>query len=55
MPGKCLTPQLIYQATVETVTKKEKYIGLNAPPFKSRFGEHKGTFKPKKRKKKKLH
>ena len=51
LPGKCLTPKLIYQATVETLNKKETYIGLSAPPFKTRFGGHKGTFKHEKRKK----
>ena len=51
LPGKCQTPALIYQATVEAANKKETYIGLSAPPFKTRYGGHKGSFKHEKRKK----
>ena len=51
LPGKCQTPALIYQATVETVHKSETYIGLSAPPFKLRFGGHKSSFKHEARKK----
>ena len=44
LPGQCKTPTLIYQATVETDTSKETYVGLSAPPFKNRFYGHKGSF-----------
>ena len=30
---------------METVIKTDTYIGLSAPPFKNRYGGHKGTFK----------
>ena len=51
LPGKCKTPALIYQATVETDSNKETYVGLSAPPFKERFYGHKGSFTHEKRKK----
>ena len=51
MPGKCLTPSLIYQAQVETNSSKETYIGLTANTFKERFSGHKSSFKKAERKK----
>ena len=51
LPGKCKTPALIYQATVESGTASETYVGLSAPPFKERFYGHKGSFLHKKREK----
>ena len=44
LPGKCLTPSLIYQAQVETTASKESYIGLTANTFKSRYSGHKSSF-----------
>ena len=41
----------IYQATVETKTRKETYVGLSAPPFKNRFYGHKGSFTHENRRK----
>ena len=51
LPGQCKTPTLIYQATVETDTSKETYVGLSAPPFKNRFYGHKGSFTHEERRK----
>ena len=48
MPGECLTPSIVYQATVteNTETKNvETYIGLTNDPFKVRFENHKSSFK----------
>ena len=50
MPGKCLTPALIYQASVETVEKTETYVGLTVNSFKKRYSGHKSSFTHKKRK-----
>ena len=44
MPGKCLTPSLIYQALVETPSGNETYIGLTANTFKARYSGHKSSF-----------
>jgi len=44
LPGQSKTPALIYKATVETVTRKETYVGLSAPPFKNRMYGHKWSF-----------
>ena len=40
MPGKCLTPALIYQASVETVEKTETYVCLTVNSFKKRYSGH---------------
>ena len=50
LEAKCLSENVIYQATVveTTIENKqieEKYIGLTAPPFKSRLGNHLKSFK----------
>ena len=51
LPGKCISSSsVIYQATVETATSKETYLGLTANTFKSRYGGHKSSFNQKKRK-----
>ena len=47
LTGKCLTPSLIYQATVTTKdnTKPEQsYVGLTANKFKERYYNHKCSF-----------
>ena len=44
--GQCLATDSIYEATVKAETKDDKkYIGLTAPPFKIRHGNHKSDFK----------
>ena len=44
--ARCLDTCSVYQATVSAVGKvEETYIGLWKPPFKSRYGNHKSTFK----------
>ena len=44
--ARCLDTCTVYQATVSAVGKvEETYIGLSKPPFKSRYGNHKSTFK----------
>ena len=53
LEAKCLSENLIYQATVTETTSDnkqviEKYIGLSAPPFKKRLGNHLKSFKNKK-------
>jgi hypothetical protein len=50
LEAKCLSENLIYQATVTETTKEnqqivEKYVGLSAPPFKKRLGNHIKSFK----------
>ena len=54
MPGECLTPSIVYQATVTEKTQPEKvetYIGLTNDPFKARFENHKSSFKYQHRRK----
>ena len=44
--GKCLTKELVYQATVTQTDKTTNtYIGLTSTTFKARLGVHKNSFK----------
>ena len=51
LPGKCQIESVIYQASVNTATGEETYIGLTANSFKARWGGHKSSFKAETRKK----
>ena len=42
---KCLTENVIYQATVKTSTEEKIYVGSTGRSFKARFGEHKHTLR----------
>lgn len=46
MPGECLTPSIIYQATITPANgnKEETYVGLTETTFKTRYNNHKTTF-----------
>ena len=53
MDNKCLTDNVIYQATVTETTQQgqkdtEKYVGLASTTFKKRFGGHKSSFENEK-------
>ena len=45
--GQCLTPDVIYQATVTRQDNGhiEKYVGLSGGPFKLRYRVHKGNIR----------
>ena len=45
LEGNCLTAGVIYQATVSEQDKKETYIGLTENTFKTRYSNHKASFK----------
>ena len=46
LSGKCLTDNIIYQATVSTDDgKEETYVGLSSNTFKIRHANHKKSFK----------
>lgn len=47
LDGKCLTPCIIYQATVkqEDNNKQETYIGLTETTFKARYNNHTNSFR----------
>ena len=46
LDGKCLTENLIYQATVTQADQTTNcYIGLTSTTFKARLGTHKNSFK----------
>ena len=48
---KCRAKNVIYQATVTSNNENpEKYVGLTAPQFKIRYGNHKSDFKYETRK-----
>lgn len=51
LEGKCLTPGVIYQATVTRADnhKSETYIGLTENTFKTRYRGHKNSFKHKRK------
>ena len=52
LDGSCLQSSVIYQATVETNDNKpsQTYIGLTENSFKTRFTNHKNSFKDHKKK-----
>ena len=44
--GQCLTPSVVYKATVTSPAKPVRYyLGLSEPPFKERFYKHNFTFR----------
>ena len=44
MRGKCSESSIIYQATVTTQDKQEKYIGLTENCFKTKYNNHLASF-----------
>ena len=50
--GQCLTKSIIYQATVTTNDNKpdQTYVGLTSNAFKTRFNNHKNSFKYRRKK-----
>lgn len=50
MQGECRKAGIIYQATVETVTDKQTYIGLTENDFKTRYNNHTASFRHEKNK-----
>ena len=45
MSGNCLEKEIIYKATVESKKGEESYVGLTENTFKTRYGNHKQSFK----------
>ena len=45
LEGHCLAQNVVYQATVETSTNKETYVGLTQNEFKTRYRNHVASFK----------
>ena len=45
MRGNCLAKSIIYQASVNSETVTETYIGLTAKNFKTRFNSHTTSFR----------
>ena len=50
LPNQCLTPNIVYKAEVENDINNEvkTYIGLTETPFKTRYANHKQSFRHKK-------
>ena len=46
LQGKCLTDNLVYQATVKSDGNEHTYVGLASTTFKLRLGNHKKAFNP---------
>ena len=48
LKGKCLTDKVVYRAivNVQNDTKTEDYIGITGNKFKTRYTQHKSSFKP---------
>ena len=44
LQGRCLTDNLVYQATVKSENEEHTYIGLASTTFKLRLGNHKKAF-----------
>ena len=44
LDNKCLSENIVYQATVKTNTQTDTYIGLCSTDFKKRLGVHKHSF-----------
>ena len=48
LDGKCLTPNVVYEATVTTNAENcevKKYIGMTGYPFKTRYHQHTASFR----------
>ena len=45
--GNCLAKEIVYEATLETSQREYKYTGLTEAPFKTRYANHKQSFKNK--------
>ena len=47
LSGKCLTSEVVYQATVKTNDNKqpETYVGISSNNFKSRYNNHLSSFR----------
>lgn len=45
LDGKCLSKDIVYRATVTCGNTTETYVGLTATSFKSRYANHKASFK----------
>jgi hypothetical protein len=45
LQGNCLTKNVVYQASVNSEAGTETYIGLTANSFKTRYNNHKATFR----------
>jgi hypothetical protein len=43
--GKCLTNNIVYQATVKSRNSTETYIGLTENTFKNRYNNHTASFR----------
>jgi hypothetical protein len=48
LKGQCLTKDIVYQAKVHSENTTETYIGLTATEFKTRYNNHKQSFKDEK-------
>ena len=48
LDNQCLTPNVIYKASVTCDDVEKSYIGLTEGPFKTRYLAHKSTFKHRK-------
>ena len=48
---ECLVDEVVYQATVKTQATNETYIGLTASQFKTRYNNHRMSFRHEKRRK----
>jgi len=46
--GTCRNKEVVYQATVKTQSTKRKYIGLCETEFKTRWYNHRQSFKEQK-------
>ena len=47
LAGKCLTKNVVYEATVTTNDTTQKYIGMTSCAFKTRFDQHSASFRHK--------
>ena len=45
LKGKCLEPNIVYQANVHHEQQISKYIGITEPEFKSRYNVHGHSFR----------
>ena len=45
LPGRCMTDNVVYRATVATNKGEEKYVGLTGQTFKIRHENHKQDLK----------
>ena len=47
LPGRCTVKNVVYEAKVQTQREVKTYVGLTSTTFKTRYNQHKNSFRVK--------